>query len=126
MAKRGRKTNAEKRQNLEQNLRQILKVIVESVAKETGCTFDEAKNNLFEHRTFIMVELYKFTKSDEIIKKLVKMLNANWFKNIQTLAELKAQYRKLAFANHPDHGGDTKNMANIIAEYNKLLKKLAA
>jgi curved DNA-binding protein CbpA len=31
----------------------------------------------------------------------------NYFKNIESFADLKKQYRALAFANHPDRGGNT-------------------
>lgn len=31
-----------------------------------------------------------------------------WFNNPETLEDLKKQYKKLAFQNHPDRGGKTK------------------
>ena len=34
-----------------------------------------------------------------------------------TLDELKKEYRRLAMANHPDHGGDEATMKAINAEY---------
>lgn len=48
-----------------------------------------------------------------------------WFENPTTLEELKAQYKKLAFANHPDMGGSTEAMQEINAEYEKLCAELA-
>ena len=48
-----------------------------------------------------------------------------WFKGINTLDELKAAYRKLAMANHPDHGGSLEAMQEINAEYDILSKTLA-
>ena len=42
----------------------------------------------------------------------------------KTLEELKAQYRKLAFQHHPDHGGDIDIMKAVNAEYDKLFPKL--
>ena len=36
------------------------------------------------------------------------MLNTTYFKNIETLEDLKKQYRELAMQNHPDRGGDKK------------------
>ena len=36
-----------------------------------------------------------------------------WFKNIETLEELRKQYRKLAMENHPDKGGQVKDMQEI-------------
>ena len=46
------------------------------------------------------------------------------FLNVETIAELKAQYKKLAFKNHPDRGGDTVIMQEINAEYDFLIKNL--
>ena len=46
------------------------------------------------------------------------------FVNVETIAELKAQYKKLAFKNHPDRGGDTVIMQEINAEYDFLIKNL--
>ncbi len=46
------------------------------------------------------------------------------FKNVKTLAELKDQYKKLAFQNHPDRGGNTETMQEINAEYDALLKSI--
>lgn len=42
------------------------------------------------------------------------------FKNVKSLADLKNQYRSLAFANHPDHGGSEEAMKIINAEYDRL------
>ena len=47
-----------------------------------------------------------------------------YFANINTLDELKAQYRRLAKANHPDHGGDTATMQAINREYTELFEIL--
>lgn len=47
-----------------------------------------------------------------------------WFKNPQTLEDLKKQYKRLALANHPDRGGTTEAMQEINAEYEKLFDKL--
>lgn len=47
-----------------------------------------------------------------------------WFNNPQSLEELKKQYKKLAFQNHPDCGGDTKDMQEINNEYDSLFAKL--
>lgn len=33
-----------------------------------------------------------------------------YFTNIHTLDELKREYRRLAFANHPDRGGDVETL----------------
>ena len=40
-----------------------------------------------------------------------------YFQNVNTLDQLKAEYRRLAMANHPDHGGDTATMQRINEEY---------
>lgn len=40
-----------------------------------------------------------------------------WFNNPETLEDLKKQYKKLAFQNHPDRGGKTSDMQEINAEY---------
>jgi curved DNA-binding protein CbpA len=44
----------------------------------------------------------------------------NYFKNIESLADLKKQYRALALANHPDRGGDTLVMQEINLQFEKL------
>ena len=43
-----------------------------------------------------------------------------YFKNIETIEDLKKQYKKLVFANHPDKGGDEEIMKAINNEYEKL------
>ena len=47
-----------------------------------------------------------------------------YFKNIQTLSELKKQFRALAIANHPDKGGDTAVMQEINAEFDAMFQVL--
>lgn len=47
-----------------------------------------------------------------------------YFDNPRTAEELKSQYRKLAFANHPDRGGDEQIMKAINAEYERLFAVL--
>lgn len=47
-----------------------------------------------------------------------------YFADIETLAELKKEFRKLALVNHPDHGGDARVMRDIICEYQRLVKIL--
>ncbi len=47
-----------------------------------------------------------------------------WFNNIETLEELRKQYRKLAMENHPDKGGQVKDMQEINNEYELLSKNL--
>lgn len=46
----------------------------------------------------------------------------DYFKSVQSLSELKAQYRQLVLANHPDKGGDTKVMQLINDAFGKLFK----
>lgn len=46
----------------------------------------------------------------------------DYFENVQSLSELKAQYRQLVLANHPDKGGDTKVMQLINDAFGKLFK----
>jgi curved DNA-binding protein CbpA len=48
----------------------------------------------------------------------------NWFTNPQTLEELKKQYKKLVFANHPDRGGRVEDMQEINAQYDALFHRL--
>ena len=40
-----------------------------------------------------------------------------YFTNCKTLDELKAEYRRLAMANHPDRGGDVETMKQINADH---------
>lgn len=49
---------------------------------------------------------------------------ANYFKNVKTLNDLKAEYRRLAMANHPDLGGSTAVMQEINAAYDRLFAVL--
>lgn len=48
------------------------------------------------------------------------MTTLKWFNNPKTLEELKKEYKKLAIKHHPDCGGNTKDMQEINAEYDKL------
>lgn len=43
-----------------------------------------------------------------------------YFKAIKSLESLKAQYKKLAIANHPDNGGTLEKMQEVNAEYDQL------
>ncbi|MDR1372020.1 MAG: molecular chaperone DnaJ [Dysgonamonadaceae bacterium] len=45
-----------------------------------------------------------------------------YFKNVTGFADLKKQYRKLAFENHPDKGGDVKKMQVVNNEFEKLFE----
>lgn len=47
-----------------------------------------------------------------------------YFKNIQTLSELKKKFRSLAIQNHPDKGGDTAVMQEINAEFDAMYQVL--
>lgn len=49
-----------------------------------------------------------------------------YFDNCKTLAELKAEYRRLALLNHPDRGGDTATMQAINAEHDRVFERLKA
>ena len=40
-----------------------------------------------------------------------------YFKDCQSLEEAKSLYKKLALQHHPDHGGDTRTMQEINAEW---------
>lgn len=51
------------------------------------------------------------------------MMN-KYFKNINTLEELKKEYKRLALANHPDRGGDVEIMKAINAEYDIVFAKV--
>ena len=45
-----------------------------------------------------------------------------YFVNVKSYADLKAQYRELLKANHPDNGGDTAAMQEINSEYDILFR----
>lgn len=45
-----------------------------------------------------------------------------FFVNVETLEDLRTQYKKLAMKYHPDRGGSTEDMQRINAEYEQLLK----
>lgn len=47
-----------------------------------------------------------------------------YFKNIDNIEDLKAEYRRLAMANHPDRGGSTEAMQQINNEYSTLFARL--
>ena len=47
-----------------------------------------------------------------------------YFKNIETLEELRKQYKELLKAHHPDNGGNVADMQEINAEYDRLFKIL--
>lgn len=47
-----------------------------------------------------------------------------YFTNCKTLDELKAEYRRLAMANHPDRGGDVETMKQINADHDAMFEIL--
>lgn len=47
-----------------------------------------------------------------------------YFKDINTLEELRKQYKELLKKYHPDNGGNVADMQEINAEYDKLFKML--
>lgn len=47
-----------------------------------------------------------------------------YFKNVNTLEELRKQYKELLKIHHPDNGGNVAQMQEINAEYDKLFKQL--
>jgi hypothetical protein len=46
----------------------------------------------------------------------------NYFQGCSTVAEIKVQYKKLAFQYHPDLGGDVEIMKDLNNQYEKALK----
>lgn len=46
----------------------------------------------------------------------------NWFTQCQTLDEVKAEYRRLCFLHHPDHGGDGATMQAINMAYRSIMR----
>ena len=52
------------------------------------------------------------------------MANGIFLKGIETLEDLKRQYRTLALQNHPDRGGDVEVMKAINNEYDKLFAQV--
>lgn len=47
-----------------------------------------------------------------------------YFKDVNTLEELRKQYRDLLKIHHPDNGGNVTDMQEINAEYDRLFKLL--
>lgn len=47
-----------------------------------------------------------------------------YFKNVETLEELRKQYKELLKTHHPDNGGNVADMQEINAEYDRLFKQL--
>lgn len=47
-----------------------------------------------------------------------------YFKNVNTLEELRKQYKELLKIHHPDNGGNVAQMQEINVEYDKLFKLL--
>ena len=48
----------------------------------------------------------------------------DYFENVETLENLRREYHRLAFINHPDKGGDLKTMQLINDQYDKMSKLL--
>lgn len=48
----------------------------------------------------------------------------SFFRNIENLTELKAEYRRLALENHPDKGGSTEKMQELNAEFDLLFRTM--
>ena len=47
-----------------------------------------------------------------------------YFKNVESLQELRKQYKELLKIHHPDNGGNVAQMQEINVEYDKLFKQL--
>lgn len=47
-----------------------------------------------------------------------------YFRNVETLEELRKQYKELLKIHHPDNGGSVTDMQEINAEYDRLFKIL--
>ena len=47
-----------------------------------------------------------------------------YFKNVESLQELRKQYKELLKVHHPDNGGNVAQMQEINAEYDSLFKQL--
>lgn len=45
-----------------------------------------------------------------------------FFKNVETLEDLRNQYKKLVFIHHPDKGGKVEDMQALNNEYDELYK----
>lgn len=48
----------------------------------------------------------------------------SYFAKCATVAEVKAEYRRLAMLHHPDRGGDTATMQEVNAQYHAALKRM--
>ena len=52
-------------------------------------------------------------------------MTIKFFQNVNSIEELKEQYKKLCFQHHPDKGGKTEDMQQINAEFDELKKRVA-
>ncbi|GAC1546433.1 MAG: hypothetical protein NVS2B7_21620 [Herpetosiphon sp.] len=46
-----------------------------------------------------------------------------WFNHCRTVDEVKAEYRRLCFMYHPDHGGDGSLMQSINVAYRRVIRQ---
>lgn len=49
-------------------------------------------------------------------------MKGKWFSTIQSIEQLKKEYRKLSLEYHPDTGGDEETFKEIYAEFEQLLE----
>lgn len=53
-------------------------------------------------------------------------MRSKYFGEIETMEELKAEYRKMCFKLHPDKGGNEEDFKEMKNEYDEMVKILAA
>lgn len=72
----------------------------------------------------LTVNGYHIATMNEAERLTEKENNMKYFTNVNSLDELKKEYRRLVLKHHPDCGGDTETMKQINIEYEQMHEQL--
>ena len=96
---------------------------IKKYCKEVNTTLFHSSIDFVIHYVFLSLGSLKNEYLRE--RNVYKMKNqTTYFKNPETLEELKKQYRELAFKHHPDKGGSDETMKEINSNYDTLFQQL--